>query len=86
MIGPRSLIGLLLAFADQLKFRNLFLIIISLLLINIIIPDFIPFLDEIILACIAALLASWKNKKVLEDKEPAGVILEGEIVETEDEK
>ncbi len=84
-MGPGTLIGLLMAFADQLKFRNLFVIVIALLLINIIIPDFIPFVDEIILACIAAWLAQ-KKKALVEDKDPEGVVIEGEIVEPEDEK
>ena len=85
-----SLIRLVLAFSDRLKYRKSFLIVVALLAVNIFIPDFVPLLDELILGCIAALLATFKKKK-LEDKREEGVhengvTVEGEIVEDEDEK
>jgi len=62
---PRALIAIFLNFANQLKFRNLFLIVTGLFFADLLIPDFIPFIDEIILGLLAIILANWKgdNKK-----------------------
>ena len=80
-MNPQALIGLFLAFANQLKFRNLFIIIIALFLIDLLVPDFIPLIDEIILGLLAIILANWK-KDPHRDKE--GSLIEGEIVDEEE--
>jgi hypothetical protein len=51
-----------LAFADKLKFENLFIIILILFALDLVLPDFIPLIDEIILSLLAILLANWKKK------------------------
>lgn len=71
----------LLQFANRLKFRNLFLVTIFLFVFNLLIPDFIPFIDEIILGLVAIILATIRQDKQLEDK---GDIIEGEVVDEED--
>jgi hypothetical protein len=48
----------------NLRFPVLFLILGILTLIDLFIPDFIPFLDEIGLALLTALFALWKNRKI----------------------
>jgi len=48
----------------NLRFPVLFLILGILTLIDVFIPDFIPFLDEIGLALLTALFALWKNRKI----------------------
>jgi hypothetical protein len=78
-MNPTSLINVLLAYANQLKFKNLFLLIFCLFIIDLIIPDMIPMIDEIILGLSAILLASWKN-----GKEEQRTLIEGEIVEEDD--
>ena len=82
-MSPRALIAMFLGFADQLKFRSLFLIIIGLFLVNLFIPDFIPFIDEIILGLMAIILANVKKEK--QDKKIEGNLIEGEVVD-DDEK
>ena len=47
----------------NLRFPTLFLILGSLTLIDIAIPDFIPFVDEIGLALLTALFALWKDRR-----------------------
>ena len=80
-MNPNSLIGVLLAFANKLKFKNLFLIVISLFIVDLFVPDFIPLVDEIILGLLSIILANWKEEK-RQDKE--GNLIEGEVVDEED--
>lgn len=79
---PTSLMKLLSAHANQLKFKNLFLLIVGLFIIDLLVPDFIPMIDEIILALLAVLFANWKNEQKLEQ---TGIVIEGEVVK-EDNK
>jgi len=69
--------------ANQLKFRNLFYLVTGLFLIDLLVPDFIPFIDEIILGLFAILLANWKKERN-QDKE--GTLIEGEILNEDDNK
>ena len=72
-----------MTFANKLKFRNLFLLVVVLFIVNLFIPDFIPFIDEIILGLVAIILANIRKDKQLEDK---GDIIEGEIVDEEQDR
>ena len=83
MMDPKSLIALFLAFANRLKFRNLFLLISALFIIDLLVPDFIPMIDEIILGLVAIILANWKKDKA---REKQGELIEGETVENDDNK
>ncbi len=76
-----SPIEILLGYCNKLKFRNLFIIVSVLFVINFFVPDFIPFIDEIILGLMAIILANIKKEKQLEDKRD---IIEGEVVEDDD--
>ena len=80
-MNPSALLATFLAFANKLKFGNLFLIITGLFVVDLLIPDFIPLIDEIILGLLAIILANWKKERRL-DKE--GNVIEGEIVDEED--
>lgn len=57
------LLAPILGFASKLRFPTLFLVIAGLFAFDLVIPDFIPFLDEILLGLGTVLLASWKNRK-----------------------
>jgi len=57
------LLGPILGYASRLRFPTLFLVIAGLFVFDLFIPDFIPFLDEIMLGLGTVLLASWKNRK-----------------------
>jgi len=81
-MNSSSLTGLFLAFANQLKYRNLFLVVISLFIIDLLVPDFIPMIDEIILGLLAIILANWKKER---NQDKPGNLIEGEII-NEDKK
>ena len=46
-----------------LRFPTLFLILLTVTLADIAIPDIIPFVDEIILAALTALFGLWKERR-----------------------
>ncbi|HIF51587.1 MAG TPA: hypothetical protein EYQ42_08710 [Thiotrichaceae bacterium] len=76
-MNPSVLIAAFLTFANKLKFKNLFLITITLFVTDLIIPDFIPLIDEIILGLLAIILANWKDERKNENK---GNLIEGEVI------
>ena len=78
-MNPASFISIFLAYANRLRFRNLFLLITGLFIIDLLVPDMIPMVDEIILGLLAAMLANWKKDKA--EKEEPGNVIEGEVVE-----
>ena len=61
------LLAPILGFASRLRFPTLFLVIAALFAFDLVIPDFIPFLDEIMLGLSTLLLASWKSRKTTAD-------------------
>lgn len=81
-MNPASPIAIFLAYANKLKFRNLFLIVIGLFVIDLLVPDFIPLIDEIILGLLAIILANWKKER-RQDKEE-GNLIEGEVIDEEE--
>ena len=82
-MNPRALIVLFLGFANKLKFRNLFLIVIGLFALDLVIPDFIPLIDEIILGLLAIILANWKKERKQDEQ---GNLIEGEVLNEEDQE
>ncbi|MEW8323870.1 MAG: DUF6116 family protein [Candidatus Thiodiazotropha taylori] len=66
------IIAAILKFADRLRFRQLFLLTGTLFLLDLVIPDVIPFADELILGLLTLLFAAWRKPKqqqnVIEDK------------------
>jgi hypothetical protein len=65
MALPRSaLIGWLVARLARLRFPVLFVVSAGLFLLDLAIPDLIPFADEVLLGLATALLASWRKRKV----------------------
>jgi hypothetical protein len=53
----------LLAYAGRLRFPTLFLITLSLFVIDLVVPDPIPFVDEILLGLGTLLFASWRKRR-----------------------
>jgi hypothetical protein len=49
-------------FASRLRFPKLVALTLALLLVDIAVPDLVPFVDEILLALLTALLASFKKR------------------------
>jgi hypothetical protein len=48
----------------NLRFPGLFAILATVTVLDILIPDFIPFIDEIILALLTMLFALWKDRRL----------------------
>ncbi|MFT3756286.1 MAG: hypothetical protein QM769_10145 [Pseudoxanthomonas sp.] len=57
------LLSPLLKWVGKLRFPTLFLLVAMFFVVDLFVPDFIPFADEIFLGLTTALLASWKNRK-----------------------
>lgn len=57
------IISALLHFADGLRFRQLFLLMATLFFIDLLVPDFIPMVDELLLGLLTLLLAAWKRER-----------------------
>lgn len=56
--------GLLLAFASRLRFPWLFALTAGLFLLDLVVPDAIPFVDELLLGLGALLLGSWRKRRL----------------------
>jgi Family of unknown function (DUF6116) len=59
---PNPITGGLLRFAGNLRFPTLFVVTAGLFLLDLIIPDFIPFADELLLGLLALLFANLRRK------------------------
>ena len=61
-IARGGLAGVFIRWSSNLRFPYLFLLMAVLFVINLFIPDVVPFADEIIMGLVAALLASLRKK------------------------
>lgn len=61
----------LMRFFGRLSYPRLFLVTAALFLVDLAVPDLIPFVDEVLLGLGTLLLANWKNRK-------ASDVIEGE--------
>jgi hypothetical protein len=55
--------GMLLAFASRLRFPWLFALTAGVFLLDLFIPDAIPFVDEVMLGLATLLLGSWRKRR-----------------------
>ena len=83
-MNPVLLVNAFLAFANRLKFKNLFFLTLGLFVFDMLIPDFIPMVDEIILGLLTLVLANMKKNERLPDDD--GDVIEGEIVDEDKDK
>lgn len=70
MIGKMArggVVGIILRWASSLRFPVVFGLMAVLFILNLIIPDVIPFVDEILMGLLAVLLGSLRKKPVLEE-------------------
>jgi hypothetical protein len=56
-------IGAVVAFAGRLRFPTLFAVTAALFLIDLVVPDMIPFADELLLGLGTLVLARWKKQR-----------------------
>jgi hypothetical protein len=60
-LNRATLITAFLGYAAKLRFRQLFFIAGSLFLLDLLVPDLIPFADEILLGLLTLLFGAWKK-------------------------
>ena len=60
---PNPLVAPLLRWLGRLSFPRLFLLTAALFLVDLVVPDVVPFADEILLGLGTLLLANWKRRK-----------------------
>lgn len=74
------LTGPFLAYAARLRFPTLFKITLGVFLFDLLIPDVIPFIDEILLGLGALILSNWQKPAAEErpviDAEPPSIKVE----------
>ena len=63
MIGPQITQGLVEKQATKLRFPILLFITASLFGLDLLLPDFIPFVDEILLGLVTVVLANLRTRK-----------------------
>ncbi len=73
--APNSLILALQRFVGRLRSSQLLLLVGSLFVVDLFIPDPIPFVDEIILGIMTVLIARWQSRRsededAFDDKPP----------------
>jgi hypothetical protein len=71
MRSPRATaVAWIVARFARLRFPVLFAVVAVLFLVNLVVPDAIPFVDEILLGLGAALLGSWRKAREVPPMEP----------------
>ncbi len=63
---PNPLLSPVFRFAGRLRFPTLFLVTAFLFIADVLVPDFIPFIDEILLGLATLLLGSLRRRKPLD--------------------
>lgn len=61
--------GLIQELASRLRFPQLFVLAVVLFLVDLFIPDPIPFLDEILLGLLTVLFGMWRKDRGIEEQE-----------------
>ncbi len=61
-IARGGVAGAVVRWSSSLRFPYLFVLTLALFILNLFVPDAVPFADEIIMGMVAALLASVKKK------------------------
>lgn len=60
----------LISYLETLKFPWLLLVTLILFLVNVFVPDMVPFIDEILLALVAVVLSRLKRKPATKNQDP----------------
>ena len=62
--------GVIERFFGRLRFPQLFWLTALLFLLDLVIPDLIPFADEVLLGLATLLLGSWKKRRDVPEEQP----------------
>ena len=60
---PNPLLSPVMRFFSRLSYPRLFALTAALFAFDLVIPDFVPFIDELLLGLGTLLLANWKKRK-----------------------
>jgi Family of unknown function (DUF6116) len=60
---PPSVLERLQRFAGELKSSTLLLVVTTLFVVDLVIPDPLPFVDEIVLGLLTILIARWRERR-----------------------
>lgn len=60
---PHPLVAPAMRFLGRLSYPRLFVLAAALFAIDLVVPDFIPFADELLLGLGTLLLANWRRRK-----------------------
>lgn len=78
-------LGILGRYGASLRFPILFFAVACLFAFNLVLPDPVPFIDELILALMALMLASFKRKPLPSPRDPSEPIDVTDAVERLDD-
>ena len=59
--------GMILSALSKLRFPTLFVVFAGLFLLDVLVPDLVPFVDELLLGIVTLLLAMMKRRKEPEE-------------------
>ena len=60
---PNLLLAPVMRWLSRLSYPRLFLVAALLFIVDLVVPDFVPLADEILLGLGTLLLANWKDRK-----------------------
>jgi hypothetical protein len=60
---PNPIVGAIAGWAGRLRFPVLFAVVAALFVADLIVPDLLPFADELLLAMLTVLFATWRKKR-----------------------
>lgn len=63
LLARTPIIGAVMAFARRLRFPTLFFLTAGLFLADLVIPDALPFVDEVLLGLAALVLSRWREER-----------------------
>lgn len=66
----RAALGWLVARLARLRFPRLFALTAALFVLDLLVPDVIPFADELLFGLATALLGSWRRRKTEPPQQP----------------
>lgn len=82
MLTPQgAMLGWLTRYAARLRFPTLFAIVAAIFLLDLLVPDFIPFADEVLLGLLTVLLGSLRRKHEGRESEPTAQIIDVDPVD-----
>jgi hypothetical protein len=67
------LLAPVMKFLGRLSYPRLFLLTAVLFVVDLFVPDLVPFVDELLLGLGTLLLANWKNRR-----QPPGDVIDGD--------